>query len=319
MNSSLMNALKKNAAEHEAIRHLRLDTEKTLFLEDGSDVADQPADASYKAVFINTDGAPAAFLLASNPKSCDLIARNTAKARLARHKLNNSLGTVILTPIAESRFQGLSWAIFPLKRLPAEKGWAWRYQKLMLTPQLLGWLAGVVGHTKRALTSEDAGQRLCEPLQKLATDRQFSSGIRSAAQKALARYEQGLWKPQTVLVHNDLWKGNILLPLSEERRKKYPEFYIIDWAGSNSVGFPFFDLMKLMHNLGLPGIVMRQVIKKHCRVLNFELEDAMSSLLAAIADLGEHLEYFPRPRYIAMATELIECLASVINYTIVST
>lgn len=312
--AELLEALKKEVTDREEIRHLGVVNEKSLFLPGTIKKEDEPADASYKAVIKNNDGQPVAFLICSNPVNTNLVARNVEKARQAAKVLMPRTASVIQTPILEGAYEKLSWALFSMKRPLADNKWRWRGQKVLLASVLADWLSDVIIDSKKDIEEEHIEEMIVSPLQDLSGDRQFPSDIRKAAEKAIARLTSGKLKPRSVLAHNDLWKGNIMLPARNAPADDQSKFCIIDWAGSSTRGFAFFDLMKLGQSLKFPAFYCRRIISKHCHILECDVEDAMSYLLAALAVLGRNLEHFPRHRYVDMSVGLCRLLAGTLKF-----
>ena len=308
----LLEDLKQDAVNQEQIRHLGADARLSPFLAGTIDKTDEPADASYKAVLKNSHGRPVGFLICSNPVNTELVARNTAMARKAKRRLPSPLNSVILEPLLEGRYKELSWAVFDLKKTLADDLWRWRWQKIRITPALMQWLAAKAQSTRLPVGDFHLAGAVAGPLQALADDARFPGEIRARTRKALERLAKGAWAPQWILAHNDLWKGNILLPRPGISAIQ-PRFYIIDWAGSTTRGFPFFDLLKLIENFNLPDFYALRLVKKHCSIMDCSILDSMSYLLAGIAGMGMNLENFPHHVYVKMSVGLYRRLARILG------
>jgi len=314
--TNLLEALKKDVTDREEVSQLRVAIDKSPFLPGTINKEDEPADASYKAIFNNVNGQPVAFLICSNPVNTEFVSRNVEKARQARQLLNPQLGSVIQTPILEGSYEKLSWALFSIKRPLSDNKWRWRWQKFFLAMPLAKWMTDVTLDSKRNIEKDHIDESLISSLQALAGDQQFPSDIRKAAKRTIKRLYSGIWTPRSVLAHNDLWKGNIMLPDPNERGKESRKFYIIDWAGSSTKGYAFFDLIKLSQSLNFPNFYTRRIIVKHCEILGCDVDDALSYLLAALASLGRNLEHFPRHRYVEMSVELCRRLIGILGLDI---
>ena len=130
----------------------------------------------------------------------------------------------------------------------------------------------------------------------------LSDGLRRDADRALAGLAASHWVPKSVLVHDDLWKGNILLPRgSNARRAARRGFFLIDWAGSQVDGFAFWDFARLCESLACPSSLARRSLRTHCEALGCDASDAVFHLLAALADLRTRLEHMPPERFAAAA------------------
>ena len=108
-------------------------------------------------------------------------------------------------------------------------------------------------------------------------------------------------------MHGDLWRGNLLRrraagARAAARRAPWPErLVVIDWAGAQPRGVPFFDLVRAGESLGVSPRRLRVELLRHCALLGCEPADAAGYVLAAaggiLGDLGE----FPVHRLLGMA------------------
>lgn len=101
--------------------------------------------------------------------------------------------------------------------------------------------------------------------------------------------------------------------LPQKKTDSKNRFYIIDWAGSSPKGIPLFDVFKLCQSFQVPRFVIRRILKKHCALLDCELDDALSYLITALAVLGSNLNQFPRDAYMKLAKELFALGNSVLT------
>ena len=310
---STIEALRKHVATGKEAKHAGIALENSPFLPSALSLEDAPADASFKAILKNSTGQPRLFLLCSNSLNPDLIARNVAKAREAKELLGVPLGNPIQMPLKEDRFEGLTWALFTLNQPLSNDPWRWRWEKARLAWPVTTWLTHVIRKSKMPILEPDMTQTAIAPLKAFAENEGFAMDFRQQANLAIKRIESGIWKPQTILAHNDLWKGNIMLPGSDAQNETSSKFRVIDWAGSSTKGFAFFDLMKLARSFKFPGLFTKQILRKQCAVLECGQEDIMGYLLTALGALGMNLENFPPRIYVQMATECIEDLNRIIH------
>jgi hypothetical protein len=132
----------------------------------------------------------------------------------------------------------------------------------------------------------------------MAGDDGINPDIRMAAQSGLARLSSGTWRPVTVLSHNDLWIGNVMLPLKRhDRQKRSYGFYLIDWAGVAPQGYPFVDLLRFAKSIGVPRMKVRAEVARHCGVLNCSTAEVLSYVLAGLAAIGYRSDQFPASRF----------------------
>jgi hypothetical protein len=306
-------ALKQFVANSDPASRLGIVNEQSAFLPSELTPADAPADATYKVVYKNATGHEVAFLLSANTLNPDLVAINVAKAKHARQLLPPLLADAIQVPVADGTFNRISWALFTIMAPLSEHPWRWRLQKLQLARPLTRWLTDVTHASKQAVSNDDMEAIVVKPLTAIADNTAFSKPFRQRAARAIAEIESGRWAPQTTLAHNDLWKGNIMLPLNRWSRTTSSKFYIIDWAGSSIRGFAFFDLMKLARSFKFPDLFTRRIIDAQCAALDCAVQNSMDYLLAALGALGRNLGHFPAHIYTQMSVELIQDLSRVIG------
>lgn len=264
----------------------------------------RPVDATFKIIVRDLESDEGCFILCSNPRAPDLVTRNAARAVHSRQSLPGPLGSVVQIPWAEGRCDLMSWAVFSLKRPLPSHTWSWRVQRTLLTPYVLRWLREVTRVSCRELHDSEELFKIERSLQDLAQDEDLEYSLRQAARTSLHRLQTGVWKPRSILAHNDLWKGNILLPKDMGSFFKGPPFFVIDWAGSELRGMPFFDLAKFCTSFQVPMWVRHRAVRTHCSLLHAELQDGQSYLVAALARIGAHLDAFPKSAFVSMAQDI---------------
>lgn len=256
------------------------------------------ADATSKFVIESHSGTPEAVLICAPHCAPGIVGRGVTRARDAARLLGPGIGAVILEPTIHGKFEGLSYSVTPWQRPLANSVWRRRLQRMRVAPRLLRWLTAAVEKTSVELTQGTRDARIRAPLEELVGDPRFSSRVRRAGDRALARFDAGRWNPKSSIMHGDLWMGNILLPRSSAaRQRSVYGFYLIDWAAAELSGFAFWDLVSVSISLGMPRTWVRLAARKHCAVLHCEPDDAGSYLVLAIADLRRRLEHMPVPRF----------------------
>jgi hypothetical protein len=143
-----------------------------------------------------------------------------------------------------------------------------------------------------------------KPLARLAAISELGREVRSDAERAIQRLENGSWRPKTVLMHGDLWIGNVLLrqETSGPGGAWVDRFVIIDWPGSMLRGYAIFDLMRLTQSIRTGERALASELIRHCQALQCDTEDSMGYLLSALGHLEMNLEQFPFDRFLGMAT-----------------
>lgn len=252
-------------------------------------------DETLKLMVKDSNGHKIAVVLCSSPASPNLVARGAKNSHLAKDMLGAELGNQILTPSYQSDFEGVTYIIMRYYLPLSNHRLLWYFEKAFLSPIVFRWLARMTKATVTKLNSSEIEQKFVIPLQHLIELDAITDRVRAEASQALARLESGQWQPCHVLMHGDLWKGNILL--DQENKSQTGFFKIIDWAGSLIHGYAMYDLVRLGSSFKLTNMQMHQQIASHCQILNCDLIDARSHLASALAYLSMNLEDFPLDRF----------------------
>jgi hypothetical protein len=271
------------------------------------EVADDPM----KLLVQDQSGQPAGVLLCSAPVAPELVAGNMERSRRAKQLLGADLGRSILDPLLEGRAFGLSYALLPYCRPLSDSRVLRRLQRLVLGPALFDWLRRATEATiSTGATGDDP--EIVVVLERLAGMPEVTERARSAASRALERLRSGAWKPRRVLMHGDFNLGNILIaPRARAVGPWWSRFVVIDWPGSRTDGFAFFDLVRMVQSARPTRQRQRAEVAEHCRLLGCEPADARSYLAAALGHLGGDLEYFPIERYAEMADTSLKILEDI--------
>lgn len=247
-------------------------------------------------------GMPCAVVQCAAPGAPGMVARSMQRTHAAHEVLDALEEKRILLPLALGDAAGLSCALLPFcERLTGGRLQRWWDNRRLRAP-LFDWL-----HDISRLTQHDVPEGVCEPLlEALVRHPEVSEVLRQGAKEALRRLASGAWRPRHVLMHGDLWRGNVML---RRGSKSWGErLVVIDWAGSRVDGWPFFDLVKLADSIGARGAVLRTQIARHARVLRCEAADARSALMMALAVTLARLEHFPITTFSAMGERTLACL-----------
>ena len=266
----------------------------------------QVEDQTFKFMVSSSEGKPIAVVLCSPCVSPDLIVRGSARAREAKNALGPELGRAVLTPIAEGEVRGLSYAVLPYCEPLSDKHFKGWLQRRRVGPKVLSWLHGVTRQTMRDVSHADVHARFHRPLWLLAEAIDATEPVRRAAEIGVRGLEQGRWTPRHVLMHNDLWKGNILLDA-------HGEVVVIDWPGSRMDGYAIYDLVRLADSFGIGDRALGEQIATHCRVLGCEPKDGLSHLAAALGLLLSDLDRFPMHLFLPMADKCVSRAISAVR------
>jgi aminoglycoside phosphotransferase (APT) family kinase protein len=226
-----------------------------------------------------------------------LIARGCERGRAARAALGDELGRVVVTARSEGEHAGRSWALMPQARVLGGSLLA-RAERRWLAGALLAWLREV---TVRTAGAPDDAARSCygDALAYAEGEPALGDDVRAGATAARARIASGAWRPRHVVMHGDLWAGNVLgapgaAPFSRR-------FALIDWDTSRVSGFPCFDLVRAARSFGVSRARLGREIAAHAAALGWTREDARGALIAALGHTGLAREDFPLARYAEMA------------------
>jgi len=260
-------------------------------------------DNPLKLLVSTSKGQPLAVLLCSNPSAPGQISRAASRIAEARRLLPTGLAAQILEPVAQGATEGLSWMLLPYCRTLSQRGLAWRLRRAQLRRPVLVWLLGVAATTCRPVEDDRFDTDVLRPLERLSTCDGIDACVRRHARAAMERLHSRMWRPRIGLVHNDLWRDNILLPRSDNPLLPTPQaaFYVIDWAGASLGGQPIYDLVRFSHSWQLSDRALRRRLVKYCDVLECSLADCMSALLVALGTILLNLEHFPLERFVVLA------------------
>ena len=274
------------------------------------------ADGTTKLMVRDQSGAPAAVVLCASPVAPDMVARGMDRARLAREALGPELGRVICTPLAEGEVRGLSYTVLPYLRPLTDSRLGWRWQRFQLRPALFRWLRLATSSTVSEPSSEEVEDRFQAALSHLEALDTMPPEVQDAARHGLRRLDEGRWSPRFVLMHGDLWKGNVLIDdrdhADRPRRPWVERFMIIDWPGAQIDGYGMYDLVRIAESLDLSRRGLRREVQAHCDALDCEVADAISHLAAALGFVGQNLEHFPMDLYVWMAKTCVDRLRAAI-------
>jgi hypothetical protein len=255
-------------------------------------------DSLSKSLLYDRSGDLKVALMISNPRF-PLVARQRATmSLLAMEQLGQDLGSIVVKSCAQGMWEGRSFVVWPAYRSLSSHRVFHALQKRFISGQVFDWLREATGATARLADAAAIESTYRSPLTSMAGDDGINPDIRMAAQSGLARLSSGTWRPVTVLSHNDLWIGNVMLPLKRhDRQKRSYGFYLIDWAGVAPQGYPFVDLLRFAKSIGVPRMKVRAEVARHCGVLNCSTAEVLSYVLAGLAAIGYRSDQFPASRF----------------------
>jgi hypothetical protein len=244
------------------------------------------AGADSAAIFVVGDKSPSAILAISPEAFPDLVSVEQEKASRMKSVLGPELGSPIVVPIAQGSLgSGRSYALLPRKTPLSDSRIGWPIQRRSLKSHLTRWLRGINTTTTAQETSFGLYR---DSLDYLCGMADLNESIKLVSRTALGRLLSGDFVPRSTPMHNDLWKGNILLPSGDDHcdKQTFP-FFVIDWRGSRVDGFPLFDLVRVSMSLQLTAKELRRELMHSCQSLGCDFSDA-PYYVAAFLGMAEH-------------------------------
>jgi hypothetical protein len=232
------------------------------------------------------------------------------RAAAARRVLGSALGQHVIDPLHAGVIQGRSFSVLPYLTPMRERGLGGRVQKLWLAPSLLGWLRSSAARTLVHVGAAGRETGFKRPLEHLIAREGVSSRVCAAAEDALEGLQAGKWAARHVLMHGDLWAGNVLL--SPQGLGRRPLAVLIDWPGALVRGYAIFDLVRLARSFRMRPAVLRGELVRHAELLSCKPEETLAHLLAGLGHQGLELEHFPVQRYLKMVDICFDTLSEAI-------
>ena len=266
----------------------------------------EAADDTLKLRVADSRGISRAVVLVASPVAPELVARGVERAAAAKAALGPEIGDVILEPLMTGLMERRSYCVLPYHTPMRHRGLVARLQYAWLGPTLLAWLRAAARHTLAPVGSAAREQRFERALTHLLDRDGVSGRVRSAAERSLVRLRDGKWTPRHVLMHGDLWCGNVLLAPAPGLRR--PRTILIDWPGAAVRGHAIYDLIRLAQSLRMGRAAVRREIACHAAILGCDPTDTAGHLLAGLGHVGLHIDRFPVARYQAMTDACVATL-----------
>lgn len=274
-------------------------------------------DAPDLAIAKDSHGRPALAVLRAPRFAPRSVREAAAAAARAAAALGPELGARVVQSLAGGEQSGLTFEIYPYcTDLRKERWWRW-VQDARLRGSLFRWLREATRVTARPPSPEWLVGQLLPSLLQVAADPVHSAELRAAAARAAQRTETGEWRPVSVLLHNDLWRENIMLREAPEAGATWSSrLAFIDWRSSTVEGHGVYDLMRFSESLGLSRMGLRKQLLAHCGLLGCAPLDAAGHLLAAFGRIGRNLDQFPPNAYANLCQRLFARLQAVLPETL---
>lgn len=281
---------------------------------------DPAPDWKAKLLIRDRNGTPRAVVQWSGPLAPAMMTRTLARAEEIRSAVSPEAAAAIIQPLDSGEIDGTSFAIWPFCEPITSSGRIGKWiTRRALTAPLLDWLDQVARDTARPARPDEL-PRFERILRAMAEHDVLTQRSRDAAAETLTALTRGAWTPLHVAMHSDLWEGNVLIDgtgITGRADQSWPRrFTIIDWSGALGDGFPVYDWIRLATSLRVPDARSGPALARHATALGCSLADTRRHLVAALADLGANLEYFPVERYARLADDMIERLDRVLQTTL---
>lgn len=265
------------------------------------------ADDTKKLLVMNSRGSPLAVVLVASEVEPRLVDQGMANASAIKKHLSPDLGRVILEPKATGWLLGRSYTILPYCKPLGTGRLITRVHNLTLRPLVIDWLTQIAETTAREPTDTELYKNFIDPLKNFVQMSVVPPQAKEIANNALQQIMSSEWKPRHVVMHGDLWRGNILFSDPETRPRQLPfsRLVIIDWPGGMIDGYAIYDLVRIGMSMKLPKMFLQKHIIRHCQILGCRPLDARNHLISALAYIGQNLNHFP-PQAFAELT--VNCL-----------
>lgn len=239
----------------------------------------------------------------------DLATRGAMRACAAKDALGGANAREVLVPLEVGCIRERSFALYPYcDPLPRPYG-VHLVSDWIIAASVSRWLLDAARRTQYIPSDREIETLVAGPIASLAQE-STNEHVRRAAVETKAALAERKWSPRLVLMHGDLWLGNVLIaPRSSDARRSrfwWNRFVICDWAGAVMRGFPIYDLIRLAISARLPKRTLSKQISKHCEALDCDRSHARHHVLAALAHIHSNLERFPRVRFFRMADRCLE-------------
>ena len=229
----------------------------------------------------------------------DVVAEEYCKAAQMRSHLGE-LGGPVLEPLDSGRIETSSYAVLPYRRpLARRPGLGWIDRKWMRR-HLREWLLQVT--QRRGAACETSRYEV--PLHALAATVAADSPTAALLRTAEKHLTSGRFAPRACPMHGDLWAGNVL------HGDASTAFALVDWRGSETQGFPLFDLIRTAESFELSPQALQRELQLHRAALGCQVADLPLYLLGALGHYAAHIGEMSPALFRAMADECVTRLSS---------
>jgi len=254
-----------------------------------------------KLVYLNK-GRHGIVVTVSPARFPEVVAEECLKAAQMRSRLGD-LGAPILEPLDTGRIEASSYAVLPYRRpFSRRRGTKWLH-RIWVKRHLLEWLLQVTQRGSAACGLS----RYQASLQALRATVAADSPTAALLGTAENRLRSGRFVPRSAPMHGDLWKGNVLHGVASTA------FTLVDWRGSETQGFPIFDLVRAAGSFGLSARALHRELQLHRAALGCHMEDLPVYAVGALGHYAARLGQMSPALFRTMADECADRLMSALE------
>jgi hypothetical protein len=250
---------------------------------------------------------PFAYAAISSGAAIDLVERNGHLVQQAKEFLSNESAKHCLSPLCMEKHETGFLAIYTYCQTLSNQRLLWPIQRFRLRKPVLQWLFEITKESKKR--GKRASEHAEHSLNFISSQKELPAKMREEAEDAIASIKANTWQPNTVLMHGDIWKENILLhPKTNELPGQNQRFTVIDWGGSTSQGFSIYDLIRFALSFKLSNRKLGAELTRYKDCLSCTYKELSYTLLCALGYLGINREDFPLDRWRGTAIDCFKCL-----------
>lgn len=259
----------------------------------------------YTCIVWDQQGRPMAALQIADEQVPDIVQRSVDGLNRIRKAIGTAASSRLLTPRGEGWHRGCSYVVYPYCRDLHSGRLRRAIERRLLAGPLLDWLYEVNRQTVSPCTEAEREALFGLRLRTLADDPRPADECRRRAEQALQALQIGAWSPSTVMMHSDLWVGNVMVEAPDGDYRPMDvrhRFKVIDWPGCLDQGYPCFDLFRVCNSLGVGPSRLARELRRHAALLNDRPDHASHYLAAAAGQILMTLENFPIAEFNKMTT-----------------
>lgn len=213
----------------------------------------------------------------------DTAANAFNKATSIYERLPKELSVHIGVPIFLGSIEGRTYIVSKWGKRLSENRVIKKIEYPVWKSLITKWINQAASCTKVACTTEQAGAHVEEQLQFLQNIEDIPPWIRKATKEAQSAYLRGDWKPFYAFEHNDIWRGNILLPPGPLGYKK---FEIIDWGSATLNGYGVSDMINIDRLIKVRAAEKKKLLSDLATSLRISPKEMLYQNLACAGNHG---------------------------------